>query len=102
METLSEIVPDSNNHQHVQEVTIVNRLGLHARAAARLVQLAQRFSAEVELEKDGEAADAKSVLSLLTLACPLGTRVILRTKGPDAAPALEALTELIENKFGEE
>ena len=93
---------DSTNNQHVQEVTIANRLGLHARAAARLVQLAQSFTSDVELEKDGEAVDGKSVLSLLTLACPLGTRVKLRTKGPDAGPALEALTELIENKFGEE
>ena len=102
METPTEKSTGFNNDQHHMEMTITNRLGLHARAAARMVQLAQGFTAEIELEKDGEAADAKSVLSLLTLACPMGTKVTLRTKGPDADSALEALAELIQNKFGEE
>lgn len=83
-------------------MTIGNRLGLHARAAARLVEVAQQFQSEVTMEKNGRAADAKSVVCLLTLECPLGTRVTVRAQGEDAEPAVTAVAELIESKFGEE
>ena len=83
-------------------MAIANRLGLHARAAAQLVQLAQKFQCEVFLEKNGESADAKSVLSLLTLECPIGTNVVVRAVGDDSRPAVQAVAELIANKFGEE
>ena len=93
----------SDNHkEHSIELTISNRLGLHARAAARLVAIAEQYEADVAMEKNGETADAKSILSLLALECPLGTKVVVRVSGADAKSALAAITELIENKFGEE
>ncbi len=91
-----------DNNEYTRELTIINRLGLHARAAARLVEVARQYQAEVALEKNGESVDAKSVISLLTLECPLGTRVVVRAKGDDSAQALSAVVDLIENKFGEE
>lgn len=90
------------NNEQTRELTITNRLGLHARAAARLVQLLQQFQSEVEMEKGPEVVDAKSVLSLLTLECPMGTKVVVRARGEDSAPALAAVVNLIESKFGEE
>lgn len=91
-----------DNNEYTRELTIINRLGLHARAAARLVEVARQYQAEVALEKNGESVDAKSVISLLTLECPLGTRVVVRAKGDDSAQALSAVADLIEHKFGEE
>ncbi len=91
-----------DNNEYTRELTIINRLGLHARAAARLVEVARQYQAEVALEKNGESVDAKSVISLLTLECPLGTRVVVRAKGDDSAQALSAVVDLIEHKFGEE
>jgi phosphocarrier protein HPr len=83
-------------------LAIANRLGLHARAAAQLVQLAQQYQSEISLEKNGVTADAKSVLSLLTLECPAGTHIVVRAVGEDSSPAVQAVAELIANKFGEE
>ena len=97
-----DAVKEDNSKEVATELVIANRLGLHARAAARLVQVTDRFQAEVVMEKDGEVADAKSVLSLLTLECPMGTRVVVRASGHDSGAALEAVVELIHNKFGEE
>ncbi|MEW6264714.1 MAG: HPr family phosphocarrier protein [Thermodesulfobacteriota bacterium] len=91
-----------HNGEHSKELTIVNKLGLHARAAAQLVQLSQTFQAEILLEKAGQPVDAKSVLALLMLECPLGTRVKVRASGVDADEAVTAVARLIENKFGEE
>jgi phosphocarrier protein len=85
-----------------REVEIVNRLGLHARAAAKLVHLAGRFQAEVKLLKDGDVVDAKSILGLLMLAAAQGERVGLRTHGPDEVEALEAVADLIARRFEEE
>ena len=96
------IMVDTNNNERSIELTIANRLGLHARASAQLVQLAQQFQSDLLVEKNGESVDAKSVLSLLTLECPLGTRVVVRAKGQDADTALAAVAQLFENKFGEE
>ena len=97
-----EIMVDTNNNECSIELTIANQLGLHARASAQLVQLAQQFQSDLLVEKNGESVDAKSVLSLLTLECPLGTRVVVRAKGEDADSALTAVAQLFENKFGEE
>lgn len=93
---------DNGNGVFKRDFVISNRLGLHARAAARLVQVVQGFESEIFMEKDGDAVDAGSVLSLLTLECPLGTRVTVKASGNDAAKALDAVAELIENRFGEE
>ena len=85
-----------------REVEIVNRLGLHARAAAKLVHLAGRYRADVELVKDGEKVDAKSILGLLMLAAAQGERVRLRTDGPDEQEAMTALADLIARRFEED
>lgn len=85
-----------------RELVISNRLGLHARAAARLVELTQQYRSEVIMEKNGDAVDAKSIISLLTLECPMGTRIVVRAVGEDAAVAVAAVAELVANKFGEE
>ncbi len=84
------------------EVTIVNALGLHARAATKLVQLSQQFQAKVELvQDDGKTADAASVLALLMLASSKGKTLTVTTEGEDAAAALDAITSLINTGFGE-
>jgi phosphocarrier protein len=84
------------------EVEIVNRLGLHARAAAKLVHLAGRFQGEVKLVKDGETVDGKSILGLLMLAAAQGERVRLRCDGSDEQQAMAALEDLIARRFEED
>lgn len=82
-------------------VTIVNRLGLHARPAARFSQLASGFTSNIWLFKDGKRVDAKSILEVLTLACPTGSRLTILAEGPDELEALTALQLLIERGFAE-
>ncbi len=84
-----------------REVEIVNRLGLHARAAAKLVHKAAAFRSRVTLVKDGEDVDAKSILGLLLLAAAQGSRVLLRAEGADEEAALAGVCELIADRFGE-
>jgi len=86
----------------VQTFTIRNRLGLHARAAALVVKTANRFAAEVIIEKDGVEVNGKSIMGLLMLAAAKGTKVTLKAEGKDAVQAIQTLGKLIENKFGEE
>ena len=85
-------------------VRIVNRLGLHARAAAKLVRAAGAFRATLRLVRldRSAAADAKSILSVLMLAASRGTELIVTAEGPDEEPALDALCQLIGGGFGEE
>jgi phosphotransferase system HPr (HPr) family protein len=85
-----------------REVEIVNRLGLHARAAAKLVHLAGRFRSDVKLLKDGETVDGKSILGLLMLGAAQGERVRLRTDGPDEDEAMGALVDLLARRFEED
>jgi phosphotransferase system HPr (HPr) family protein len=87
-----------------RKVTICNRLGLHARAAARLVSRAAQFNSEVEVlrEDTGTRADGKSILSVLLLAASIGTCLIIRTQGEDEQRAADSLVELVRQKFGEE
>ena len=82
-------------------VTIRNRLGLHARAAVKFVNLANRFGASVKIVKDGDEIDGKSILGILTLAATQGTTIRLVTAGKDEEAAMAALTELIANRFDE-
>jgi phosphocarrier protein HPr len=84
------------------DVEIVNRLGLHARAAAKLVHLAGRFRSDVKLLKDGETVDGKSILGLLMLAAAQGEHLRLRTDGPDEQEAMTALEDLIARRFEED
>jgi phosphocarrier protein len=85
-----------------RRVAIVNELGLHARAAARLVRTAGEYRSRVQLVKDGEEADAKSILSVLLLAAAKGTELKLRCEGPDEQQAIDAVSRLIAERFGEE
>ncbi len=85
-----------------KKVAIINRLGLHARAAAKFVKLANRFKASVKIEKDGVQIDGKSILGILTLAAVQGTEIKLIISGKDEKPAMKALIFLIENRFEEE
>lgn len=82
--------------------TIANKLGLHARAAAKLVQVTNQFQSRIRLLKNGQEADAKSILGILTLSCPQGSQIEVHAEGNDAAEAVKAMALLIENKFGEE
>jgi phosphocarrier protein NPr len=82
-------------------VTIVNQLGLHARAATKLVQLCRQFDAQIELQQEGRSADASSVLALLMLASSKGKNVDVVTSGSQASEALSAVIALIENGFDE-
>lgn len=84
------------------EVQILNRLGLHARAAARFVHLANRFSSRITVVKDGVRVDGKSILGLLTLAAARGTRLRLTADGDDEHEAVEKLADLVRTRFGEE
>ena len=82
--------------------TIVNRLGLHARAAARLVQTAVKFKSVVHVEREGQTVNGKSIMGVLMLAAAQGTQVTVRTEGEDADDAMAALGALIEDGFGED
>ena len=84
-----------------KEVTIINRLGLHARAAAKLVQCASGFDAQVEVERNGQRVNAKSIMGVMMLAASQGTRISIEATGNDAHDAIAALESLIANRFGE-
>lgn len=85
-----------------QAFVIVNRLGLHARAAAVLVQTASRFKSEVMLEKEGVEVNGKSIMGVLMLAAPKESRVKVRVDGEDEVEAMSAIEALINDGFGEE
>jgi phosphocarrier protein len=85
----------------VKRLEIRNKLGLHARAAALLVQTVNRFSAEVKISKDGQAVDARSIMGVLTLAATQGSKIQVEAKGEDAQEAVRAIEKLIEKKFHE-
>ncbi len=82
-------------------VTIRTKLGLHARAAVKFVNLANRFGASVKIVKEGDEIDGKSILGILTLAATQGTTIRLVTAGKDEEAAMAALVELIANRFDE-
>ncbi len=80
---------------------IVNSLGLHARAAAQLVQTANRYRSDVRVEKDGMEVNGKSIMGVLTLAAARGSEIVVACEGEDAGDAMEALAAMIEAGFGE-
>lgn len=82
--------------------SIINRLGLHARAAAQLVQTANQFESEVTLLKEDIEVNGKSIMGILLLAAPKGTDVSVSVDGPDEDHAMQAIAELIEDGFGED
>ena len=84
-----------------RQVTIVNKLGLHARAAAKLVKLASRFESAVRLRRDEQAVDAKSIMAVMMLAAGKGVRVEIEANGLDADEVVSELEALIQDRFGE-
>ena len=83
------------------DAEIVNRLGLHARAAAKLTHLASGYRSEIWLSRSGRRVNAKSIMGVMMLAAGQGTKVLIEAEGADAPQALEALERLIADKFGE-
>jgi phosphocarrier protein len=83
------------------EVTIVNKRGLHARASAAFVKLAEQFDADIQVTKDGQTVSGSSIMGLLMLGASPGSTILIVTEGPDAEEALEAITALVEARFNE-
>jgi len=84
-----------------QDVEIINKLGLHARASAKLSQTANQFQSEVHLGRNGNKVNAKSIMGVMMLAAAKGTTIQIETQGPDEAAAMQAVLALINDKFGE-
>ncbi len=84
-----------------QDVEITNKLGLHARASAKLSQIANQFQSEVNLGRNGNKVNAKSIMGVMMLAAAKGTTIAIETEGPDEADAMHAVLSLINDKFGE-
>lgn len=82
--------------------TIINELGLHARAATKLVQTTNTFDSEVSIEKDGQSVNGKSIMGVLMLVASIGTQIHVTATGPDAELCLKAIGDLINDRFGEE
>jgi phosphocarrier protein len=85
-----------------RSVTVVNRLGMHARAAAKFVHVAARYSAQVRVARDGREMDGKSIMGILLLAAARGTTIRISADGADENDAVEALTGLVASGFGED
>ncbi len=82
--------------------TIVNKLGLHARAAAQFVEAANKFGAAIFVEKDGQEVNGKSIMGVMMLAAGCGSKIVIKANGVDAKDAIAVLQVLIDGKFGEE
>ena len=85
-----------------REVEIINKLGLHARASARLTQVAGQFKSHVWLSRNGRRVNAKSIMGVMMLAAAQGTTLVVETEGPDEAEAIQAVAELIAGRFDED
>ena len=84
-----------------RDIEIINKLGLHARASAKLTQLAAKFQSEVWMSRNQKRVNAKSIMGVMMLAAGKGTTVLLETDGPDEQEAMDALVQLIDARFGE-
>lgn len=85
-----------------KKLSILNKLGIHARPAAQFVRVASRFESDVTVEKDDESVDGKSIMGLMMLAVGWGAEITVTAEGPDEEETIKALEELIQSKFGEE
>jgi phosphocarrier protein HPr len=85
----------------LRKIEIKNKLGLHARAAALLVQTANRFSAQITLSKDGQTADGRSIMGVLTLAATQGSKIQVEAVGDDAEQAVKAIERIVDKRFNE-
>jgi phosphocarrier protein len=94
--------PNSNEKRSTREMTISNKLGLHARPAAMFVRTANRFACEILVEKDNEEVNGKSIMGLMMLSASHGSKITVSAIGPNADQALTELEELVARKFDEE
>ena len=85
-----------------EDVTIINKLGMHARASAKFVQLSSSFDCDINLTRDGQTVNGKSIMGIMMLAASKGTQIQICTSGNDEEHALQALTDLVNDRFGEE
>lgn len=85
-----------------KKLSVLNKLGIHARPAAQFVRVASRFESDVTVEKDDETVDGKSIMGLMMLAVGWGAEITVSAEGPDEKETLEALEQLIQSKFGED
>jgi phosphocarrier protein HPr len=86
----------------IKTFTLKNKLGMHARPAAAFVKIAQQYNADIYIDRNGQTVNGKSILGILTMACPMGGALTIKADGDDAREAMAALENLIENKFGED
>jgi len=86
---------------HCQNITIINKLGLHARASAKFVSLAAEFESEITLKRNGQQINGKSIMGIMMLAAAKGAEIEICADGDDEKTAIEALTELVNDRFGE-
>ena len=109
--TIASRVPPENEHRAgatvfvgviVRELPIINKRGLHARASAKFVQTAEKFDAELTVTRNGESVGGTSIMGLMMLSAGIGTTITVAAKGREAQAAMDAITELLANKFGEE
>jgi len=100
---MNDPIPSASSAEHAEDTfEIVNRLGLHARAASKLVQMASQYSCEVTVSRDDHRANAKSVMGVLLLCGAKGTRVTVEADGASAAEVVRRIGDLIAGRFGEE
>ena len=85
-----------------RSVTIVNKLGLHARAAAKLVTMASGYSSDVDIAKEGQSVNGKSIMGVMMLAASKGTKLLITTRGNDEQEAADSLEKLVAERFGEQ
>lgn len=102
MGLLSRKASDTGSKKETKVITIVNRLGLHARPAAMFVKIANRHKAEIWVEKDGEQVNGKSIMGLMMLAAGQGSKLLVTTEGVDADKAMQEIDDLIARRFDEE
>jgi len=94
--------PPDSGEPLIKELTILNKLGIHARPASQFVKIANRFSCDIFVERSGEKVNGKSIMGLLMLAAGPGTKLIIHAHGPDAHAALGEIEALIKRKFDED
>jgi phosphocarrier protein HPr len=102
MGLLNRRTPTDSIEKLEKEVTIINRLGLHARPAAMFVRVASKHRCDIWVAKEGEEISGKSIMGLMMLAAGQGSKLRIRAEGPDAAQALREIEELIQSRFNED
>ena len=102
MGLLSRRTPSSQEEKFSKEVTIQNRLGLHARPSAMFVKVCNRFKSDIWVEKDGEQVNGKSIMGLMMLAAGQGSKLLITCEGPDAEKALKEVETLVARRFDED